>query len=218
MTPRSRKVGCCAPRAVPPHPQHRRPRRRGDASRGLQPVRHYWHRQIDLAEPEESGPVAAGIEIGGVRSREDRRAVHAVLTAAFTDHWDHRPEPFDRWDEQQTTNPSYDPTLWLLARAVERPVGALTGNAWDDDGWVDELGVLASHRGRGIATALLRRAFATFSGRGARRVRLNVDAETPSGATALYEPVGMRVVKRWDLWECAAGPSRSRAELERPIG
>ena len=37
------------------------------------------------------------------------------------------------------------------------------------------------------------------------RVMLNVDAENPTGATALYERVGMRIIKRWDLWE------RSRA-------
>ena len=30
---------------------------------------------------------------------------------------------------------------------------------------------------------------------------LNVDAENTTGATALYERVGMRIVKRWDVWE-----------------
>ena len=61
--------------------------------------------------------------------------------------------------------------------------------------------VLGSHRGRGVGSALLRRAFATFTDRGLRRVRLNVDAENVTGATAVYERVGMRVVNRWDLWE-----------------
>jgi hypothetical protein len=28
-----------------------------------------------------------------------------------------------------------------------------------------------------------------------------VDAENPTSATARYERVGMRVVKRWDPWE-----------------
>jgi hypothetical protein len=32
-------------------------------------------------------------------------------------------------------------------------------------------------------------------------VLLNVDAENPTGATKLYEHVGMRVVNRWDVWE-----------------
>jgi ribosomal protein S18 acetylase RimI-like enzyme len=53
--------------------------------------------------------------------------------------------------------------------------------------------------------ALLRRSFATFADRGVRRVILNVDAENSTGATALYERAGMRVVNRWDLWERLLG-------------
>ena len=40
------------------------------------------------------------------------------------------------------------------------PIGALIASAGDDGGWVDWLAVLASHRGRGIGAALLRRSFA----------------------------------------------------------
>jgi len=68
-------------------------------------------------------------------------------------------------------------------------------------GWVNYLGVLAPYRGRGIGSALLRRSFATFAGRGIMRVLVNVDSENATGATALYERVGMRVAKRWDMWE-----------------
>ena len=34
-----------------------------------------------------------------------------------------------------------------------------------------------------------------------------VDAANSTGATALYEAVGMRVVKRLDVWERALDPS-----------
>ena len=34
-----------------------------------------------------------------------------------------------------------------------------------------------------------------------RRVMVNVDAENVTGATAVYERAGMRVVNAWDLWE-----------------
>jgi mycothiol synthase len=104
-------------------------------------------------------------------------------------------------------NPSYDPTLWLVAIEGGRPVAALIGtvDVEENRGWVSELGVLRSHRGRGIGAALLRRAFAAFADRGLRDVMLNVDAENPTGATQLYERAGMRVVNRWDLWERPAG-------------
>jgi hypothetical protein len=37
-----------------------------------------------------------------------------------------------------------------------------------------------------------------FAGRGLLRALLSVDAENSTGATRLYERVGMRVVNRWD--------------------
>jgi mycothiol synthase len=174
-------------------------------ARALRPVRHFWHMQIELAAGFEAGPTPAGIEISGIDPRVHLPAVHAVIEEAFADHWGHHPEPFDRWAAQQTGSPSYDPTLWLLATEAGEPVGVLTANVSGDRGWVDELGVLAPSRGRGIARALLLRSFATFARRGCRQVLLNVDAENPTGATKLYEGVGMRVVNRWDVWERPLG-------------
>jgi mycothiol synthase len=177
---------------------------------GLHPVRHFWHMQIDLAAGFGPGPTPAvsrpaGIRISGIDPRIHLGAVHAVLDQAFVDHWGHHREPLDRWVEQQTGSPSYDPTLWLLATEGGKPVGALTASVAGDRGWVDQLGVLAPCRGRGIAEALLRRSFATFARRGLRQVLLSVDAENPTGATRLYERVEMGVVNQWDLWERSSG-------------
>jgi mycothiol synthase len=174
-------------------------------ARGLQPVRHFWHMEIELAGPLEPGGVPAGIEIAGITVPDDLPAVHAVLQEAFADHWGSYPEPYDRWVDEEAGGPGFDPWLWLRASAGGHMLGALTGNLWGDRGWVGYLGVRASGRGRGIGAALLREAFARFAGRGARTAVLNVDAENTTGATALYERVGMRVVNRWDLWE-RAGP------------
>jgi mycothiol synthase len=168
--------------------------------RGLRMVRHFWHMQIDLAGPTDPGPAPMGIEIDGVDPDEDLPAIHAILEEAFADDWGDHPEPFDGWIEELASSPS-DVTLWLLARDRGTLVGVLTARAGDEIVWVTWLAVLASHRGRGIGAALLRRSFASFAARGLRRVRLNVDAENPTGATGLYERVGMRVVNRWDLWE-----------------
>lgn len=179
-------------------------------ARGLGPVRHFWHMQIDIARPFDADPRPEGIGITGIESDHDLPAIHAVLELAFADHWGHQPEPFDQWAEKMTGRPSYDPTLWLLALATDvgEPVGALTANVLGGRGWVGNLGVLASHRGRGIGAALLRHSFATFSHRGLQRIILNVDAENTTGATALYERVGMRPVKRWDIWERSSESSR----------
>ena len=129
-------------------------------ARGLRLIRHFWHMQIDLAGPVDPGPAPDGIEIDGIEPAHDLRAVHAIIAAAFVDDPGDHPEPFDRWLEEHASSPSYDPTLWLLARDRGRPDRALAARAGDDGGWVDWLAVLASHRGRGIGTALLRRSFA----------------------------------------------------------
>ena len=128
-----------------------------------------------------------------------------MLVEAFADHWGNYPEPYAQWVEEEASGPGYDPTLWLKATAAGEMLGTLTGNLWGDRGWVGYLGVRASGRGRGIGAALLRESFARFRARGARFAVLNVDAENTTGATALYERVGMRVVNRWDLWERPAG-------------
>ncbi len=171
------------------------------AARGLGPVRHFWHMEIGLKGPIEPGPVPKGIEITGIDIPGELPAVHSLLNETFADHWDHHPEPFDRWTRNETGSPSFDPSLWLLAKEKGQPVATLTALVQSERGWVNQLGVLANSRGRGIGAALLRHAFATFAGRGLRRALLNVDSENATGATALYERVGMRVVKRWDLWE-----------------
>ena len=144
--------------------------------------------QIDLDGAVEPGPAPDGIEIGGIEPPGDLPAIHAVLEEAFADDWGDDPGPYDRWIEEEMRSPSYDPTLWLLARDGGTPVGVLNASAGEDGGSVDWLAVLPSHRGRGLGTALLRRAFAAFAALGLRRVTLNVDAENPTGATGVYGP------------------------------
>jgi mycothiol synthase len=162
-------------------------------------------RTVERVIPRAYLPVEPGRAPQGIRIEppNDLAPVHVVLTEAFAEDWGYHPEPLERWAEEQTASPSHDPSLWLLACDGDEPVGALTANVWGDRGWVNEIGVRRSHRGHGIAAAMLRRSFATFADRGLRRVLLNVDSENPTGATALYERVGMRVVWRWDLWERA---------------
>ena len=168
---------------------------------GLHLVRHFWHMQIDLPVQVDPGTMPDGIEIGGIEPATDLPLIKAVVDEAFAEHWEYHPEPQDEWVADQTGRPAYDPALWLLATDAGQPAGALIGHVSEDQGWVDYIGVLAASRGRGVGAALLRRSFAMFAGRGIRRVVLAVDAQNSTGATALYEREGMRVVSRFDWWE-----------------
>ena len=68
-------------------------------------------------------------------------------------------------------------------------------------GWVDVLGVRRDWRRRGLGEALLHLAFRELYDRGQRRVGLGVDAENTTGATHLYERVGMKPSSQDDVYE-----------------
>jgi mycothiol synthase len=165
-------------------------------------VRTFRHLQIDLdGSRRDPGEPPPGTRIRGIEPERDLRRVHAILVEAFSQEWGYRVIPFEEWIGLEVETPSYDPSLWLLATDGNEAVGALSGVVWGDRGWVGELGVRASWRGRGIASSLLRRAFATFASRGLARVMLNVDSENSTGAVRLYEGVGMRTLRAWDVYE-----------------
>jgi len=176
-------------------------------SRGLHLGRHFWHMSIELSPDVAAGPAPSGIAITSLRPQHDPREVHAVLDESFADHWGHQPESFEHWAQDRAQGPDYDPALWRLAWEDRRLVGALTAVVRGDQAWVSELGVRREARGRGIGAALLNGAFEAFAARRIHSVVLVVDAANAAGATALYERVGMRVVKRFDLWERALDAS-----------
>ncbi len=171
-------------------------------SHGFAHVRTFRHLRIDLdGSPRDPGEPPPGIEIGEIQPDRDLRRVHAIFVESFRHEWGYRVIPFEEWLGMEVEVPSFDPGLWLLATAGDAAVGALTGVVWGDRGWVGELGVLAPWRGRGIASALLRRAFATFASRGVPRVMLSVDSENSTGAVRLYERVAMRTALARDVYE-----------------
>ena len=175
-------------------------------SRGFERVRSFRHLQLDLdGPPLEPGEPPPGIEINGIEPERDLVRIHAIFVEAFREEWGYRVIPFEEWSSLEVETTSYDPSLWLLATDGDEAVGALSGVVWGDRGWVGELGVRKPWRGRGIASALLRRAFATFASRELPRVMLNVDAANPTGAVRLYERLGMRTVRGWDVYEKRVG-------------
>jgi mycothiol synthase len=68
-------------------------------------------------------------------------------------------------------------------------------------GWVGSIGTRRQWRGRGLGRVLLLAAFGEFYRRGERRIALAVDAGNETGATKLYESVGMRIAWQADVYE-----------------
>jgi mycothiol synthase len=168
-------------------------------SHGYRDVRHFFEMAIEQTEP----PPAVDLPVEAARE-EDMRAFHAALDEAFQDHWEHHGRPFEEWWEGHKSNPNLDLSVWFLIRdgdevaAVSRNEGNRNGG-----GYIGAIGVRRPWRGKGYAKALLLHSFRVFFERGMPRVTLGVDAENPTGATHLYERVGMHVEQENVVFEKA---------------
>lgn len=172
---------------------------------GYREVRHFWQMIREIAPGQEAAWLPGEVLIRGFDRGRDDRGVHAAMSESFAEHWGHVPMAFDDWAELLLNREGFDPTLWFLAvdgrGDGEEIAGALLGSIDDGEGWVHTLGVRGPWRRRGIAGALLRHAFAEFARWGLGTVKLVVDSGNETGATRLYERAGMRVNRRYDVWE-----------------
>jgi ribosomal protein S18 acetylase RimI-like enzyme len=174
---------------------------------GYAHVRTWWQmsRPVEAAEgepgafPEPKPGVVVRQVIGedGEPDTDDLRRVHDVLEAAFTDHFNYHEETFDEFVERLRADPGHAWDHWWLAEVEDgEPAGALVasvshgGEGTPDGSYVDYLGVTRAARGRGVARSLLHAVIADAAARGRDRVGLEVDADSPTGADALYQSTG----------------------------
>lgn len=164
--------------------------------RGYREVRRFWDMTIDL----DGEPADPAVAIETFRE-EDAPAFHAANEEAFEDHWESHPESFDVWWRRQQERTNYDPSLWFLIRDGAEIAAIARNEMRTSGGYVGSLGVRRPWRGRGYGRALLLHSFREFQRRGATRATLGVDASNPTGATHLYESVGMHVDMEAIVWE-----------------
>jgi mycothiol synthase len=156
---------------------------------------------ISLDDPLSEPPAPRGVRLRTMDPERDALVAHAVLDSAFSDHWNHVELSFEDWWAAVNGDSGLDPELWLIAESDEAVAGVLAGSVRDGVGWVDDLGVLRDHRRKGIGEFLLGSSFVVFKERGIDAVKLNVDSDSQTRATALYERVGMTVVSGFDVYE-----------------
>jgi mycothiol synthase len=166
-------------------------------SRGYDDVRRFWEMEIELDGPPPK-PAAA---VETFRASE-ARAFYEALDDAFQDHWEHHARPFDEWWANKQNAPDFDPSVWFLIRDGDE-IAAVVRNDPDRNGGaeVGALGVRRPWRGKGYGRALLLHTFGEFYRRGTTRITLGVDSANPTGATKLYESVGMRVANESVIYE-----------------
>jgi mycothiol synthase len=185
---------------------------------GYRPMWTSWILELPEGAQIAEGTLPAGTEIRAMVPGQDERAAYQTVEDAFNEWPDRDPVAYEDWAAVVLDRPGFEP--WQLLLAVERDgekegraeqvVGVCFVIASVDTGWVQYLAVRRDRRGRGLARALLLRAFSESRQRGMLRAELNTDTRT--GALDLYLHVGMQVKETFVHWardlEPAPHPSR----------
>ena len=82
----------------------------------------------------------------------------------------------------------------VVGASLSQPMG-------EDYGFVRQLAVAPSQRGRGLGLALLHECFRRHRDRGFPATVLGVDAGNPTGALRLYEKAGMTIAEQFTRWD-----------------
>jgi mycothiol synthase len=156
-----------------------------------------WLMGIDL--PSEIPPPVwpEGVEVRTFRE-EDAHEVKALLDLAYKEEFHHQPAAFENWRRFMLEDPMFDPEAWFLAVSEGQIVAAALN--WDE-GYVKDLVVHPDWRGRGLGKALMLETFGEFSRRGLPRVTLKTDSNNPTSAWRLYERVGMKTERTYEIFE-----------------
>jgi ribosomal protein S18 acetylase RimI-like enzyme len=188
---------------------------------GFTKARTWWQmtRPVNAQEASLQVDPAPGVRIrrvrrdsGGMPDERDLRTVHDVLEGAFADHFNSHEETFDEFVSRLRHDPGHRWDHWWVAELDGRPVGALVGSVSAavqearslpgaaDGSYVEYLGVLQAARGRRVAKSMLNAVIADAAANGRDRVDLEVDADSPTGAHAMYASMGWSTKYVTESW------------------
>jgi mycothiol synthase len=179
---------------------------------GYKPVRYHWHMQIELSEAPRVPSLPEGIELRPFILEEHNRDVYEAHEEAFSDHWGHVRGSFEDWNHFMIEREDSDSSLWFIAWDGDQIAGYCLCRYRMESGWVGTLGVRRPWRKRGLGEALLLHSFAEFYKRGTKTIGLGVDAQSPTGATRLYQKAGMHVAAEYVIYEKELRPGREPDE------
>jgi ribosomal protein S18 acetylase RimI-like enzyme len=128
-------------------------------------------------------------------------AVLAIRNESFADHRGSQPWTLEMWLSLESEFNRPDASFVVMDG--DAPVAFLISGVYphefDDkgysEGWIERIGTARSHRGKGLATALICAAMQVFREDGLEFATLEVDTENPTGAAGLYAKLGFERVR-----------------------
>ena len=176
--------------------------------------------ELDTEPPLPTWP--DGIRPSTIEEFNQPKIIARSVDESFKDHRGHVDQPleswFPRWENYWLNGPDVDPSLMMFALDGDQVVGTSLckpkSDTDPDEVYLDTLGVIPSHRKRGIALALLRHTFTEMYKRGRKRVGLHVDGSSLTGAQRLYEKAGMKVADIHDSYEKELRPGKELSKQD----
>ncbi|MFN2144649.1 MAG: GNAT family N-acetyltransferase [Anaerolineales bacterium] len=175
---------------------------------GMEVIRYFLRMGIEFDEPPQLSVVPEGIMLRPYDPETELEKLALIYKDSFRDHFGYVDEPQEEMIKALqhwiATDPDHDPELWLVAADGDRlaALAICVPRVVEDPemGAVYILGVGREWRGQGLGMAILRYAFTELHKKGCKRVSLDVDASSLTGATRLYEKAGMSVYRQFDAY------------------
>lgn len=169
------------------------------------------------ADPEAFPRVREGVNVRRIQMRPnglpvagDVQTVHRVLEESFADHYNSYRESFPEFVQRLQEDPGHSWDLWWIATVdvdgEQFPGGAIVGTVLTPDAegtmgaYVEYIGVHRRARGRGVAKTLLATIIEAAANRGANRVGLEVDDDSPTQADQMYRTLGWETSYVTESW------------------
>ena len=175
---------------------------------GYRPLRYHWRMEIVLEGTPPEPKFPEGIELRPFIMGEHDVAVWQAQNEAFRDHWGSHDVTLKEWKHSRFDDPEFNPSLWAIAWDGDQVAGFALNRYRMGIGWIRTLGVRRPWRKRGLGEALLYYSFGEFYRRGKKTIGLGVDAQNPTGATRLYQKVGMYAASEFLTYEKELRPGR----------
>jgi GNAT superfamily N-acetyltransferase len=198
---------------------------------GYIPVREWVHLEVELTEPPMVSSLPSSLTLREMDLDHDWDIVAPVMDEAFIDHWgsiaagflesenaqpsEDQPEetPEPPADESYSNAPGY----CFIVLDGDTVAGGILCNAKlverNDTGRVGSLFVRPAYRKRGVARALMLKAFEAFWKNGFRRVITDTDANSFTDSTKLYKGLGMKSYQAEFTYEKEIWPGKEVRRL-----
>lgn len=169
---------------------------------GLSFTRDYYKLQLNQLS-NQYPTLPPEIDIVSVELESHAELLHHLESESFKEHFGYVRVSTEDWLKERLARTTSDPKGNFVVYVGQEAAGFLLSSDFRADvngGWVDKLGVLEQHRGKGLGKLLLQWAVAHAANKGYTSLGLGADTGNDSGALELYFKMGFEVQLSWRLY------------------